>query len=648
MEERFKNKLLSAITGLSVASLLIASPGVYAKEVADMGAPSAPINLSGSGSLGNQVTLNWDFGTYDLSTNFGFPDTFVIYRTTGSNTSFANAQPLAVISSNMRSYTDMSVSGDTRYNYKVAARLGDLESGNSVIETVTTAPGVFMPAAEALGASRVRLTWNMPSLSGVQKYNIYRAPVSGGYVLIGSTTDMTYTDSGLTGNTYYAYHIKPVTTMGEDYGGLAYVTTLAADRVATPSSAPVVRGNPVTPTINNLEWNMVNDATEYRIYRRMSNEQSSVLLATTSKLGFPDMSVKSGYSYFYSVKAANEFGESVASTEVEIKTAVPRAPIIVGKVSGRNTISLSWLGVTDAQSYNIYRSIDGRGFTVAGSVMGTVTTFTDKDLQYETLYYYYIKAKAGANDGSIGDEGEKSNTVELKTASQFASLEAPVVTGRALSRSSAELRWNEVSGAASYIIQRDYADQAITGIGLFPGTGVIVTGTSYTDTQAFPISRYTYTVSAIDANGMGGNPARVTVDMSAPQNVTPTPTDFKVTVTRYETPALEFRSPRGLGVENPAVRRGNVFRFSYVYKNLTTKSQRVRVVRQVVSSSGKIITTTGANSSILAGRTVLFSPTIPTSPLVAGTYTVNIKIYDTVGSNYGKILAEKSFTFSVK
>lgn len=653
-----RGRVIAIVAMFSVAFLLRNSSLVSAKEVADTGAPSAPISLMAGGSLSNQLTIKWDLGTYDTEAGLGYPDTFVVYRTQGTDMNFAAAQPLIVISSNSRSYTDMSVQPDTLYHYKVAARLGEAESANSPILNFSTSQAAFSVTANALDASKIQLMWNN-GVPGTQKYTIYRSTISGNEMLIASTTDLMYTDSGLLPSTQYVYHIKPLTMYGEDYGAVTNaIATLATGNAAVPltvppAAPPVLQGNPLSPAINYLSWNAVNGATSYALYR--SSLDTETLIGTTTNLGYSDLSPMSGLEYIYFVKAYNELGAGPSSNRLTLKTATPAAPTVTGQVTGRSEITLSWPAVFGAQSYKVYRSSDNRLFILAGS--SSSTTFTDKDLGFNQYYYYYVKAKAGAPDNfSQADESSESATVSVRTLDANTKLSTPVLKGRALSLTSAELSWAPVTLATHYRLRRDYAGQMFSGIGYFPVSGVLVTGTTYIDTQAFPISRYTYDLVAIDAqDAQSFSSAPVTVEMVAPTVAKP---PVLPTTPPQPTPApapkstIVFRTPALGGDTTVYVKRGKTVRFTYAYTNPTSATQLTRIIRQFTTLAGKPVKSNGDATSIQtfgARRTLLFYPAaLSTTNVAPGLYRMSVKIISTKKGDNNKVLDQNSFLIQVE
>lgn len=648
-----RKRYILALATLGMGAGLLGATPVLAKEIADAGAPSTPVNLGITGMLSNQISLGWDAGDYNLEAGLGYPDTFVVYRTEGSNTNFANVTPLIVVAGGTNRYTDMSVQPGTAYHYKVAARLGDKESANSTILDVAPASAPFTVNTEALGASRIKLAWNAGP-AGTLSYNVYRSTLSGNEVLIASTTEAMYIDTNLPASTYYVYHVKPLTAYGEDYGAITNaISTLASDPVNAPGQTFGLQGNPVTPSANYLSWSAVSGATAYAIYR--SSLGIDTLIGTTNNPGYTDASVMSGFVYEYFVKAQNSVGEGLPSTRITIKTATPSAPLVSARVSDRNQVTLSWSAVPGARVYNVYRSSDG-GLYIQVAAAVSSTSFVDTNLNYNQTYYYYVKAKAGSSPAySQADEGPESPTVSVRTLDPNAKIQAPVLSGRALSTSSAELSWNSIVFADHYLLTRDYASDQRPGIGFFPVEGVRVTGTSYVDTQAFPLVRFTYTVRAFAPDGSQSfSSAPVTVELVAPATTPPVSAPKPVTRPAPAVPASQivFRTPALGGDTTVYVKRGKTVKFTYAYTNTTPSTQLARIVRQFTTLAGKPVKSNGdaaANQTFGARRSLVFSPAaLTTNNLAPGLYRVSVKIYSTKKGDNNKLLDQNSFLIQVE
>ncbi len=123
----------------------------------------------------------------------------------------------------------------------------------------------------------------------------------------------------------------------------------------------------------------------------------NLLPDTTS---YPNTQVDPGVTYYYRLRAYNEAGLSGFSNTVNITipTGLPAPSGLVATGSTQTTIGLKWVdNSTNETGFYIERSADGKtGWTRVGTVGAGITTFTDKNLNAGTIYYYRVQAYSGA------------------------------------------------------------------------------------------------------------------------------------------------------------------------------------------------------------------------------------------------------------
>ncbi|HWO62254.1 MAG TPA: LamG-like jellyroll fold domain-containing protein, partial [Umezawaea sp.] len=259
--------------------------------------PSAPANLSASGSL-SSVSLSWSASTDNVGVA-----RYDVYRsnTPGFTPSPGNriAQPTGT------SYTDTGLQAGTYY-YKVQAedQAGNLSApSNEASASVTgdttppTTPGNLTAGP---GPGQVSLSWNASSDNvGVLRYDLYRSTASGFTPgpgnRIAQPSGTSYTDTGLAAGTYY-YKVQ-----AEDAAGNLSASSNEAN--ATVSSAPPVglvaaysfdqgsgtslpdlSGNGNNGTISNASWTIgrFGDALSFNGSNSIVNIPDSSSLDVTS------------------------------------------------------------------------------------------------------------------------------------------------------------------------------------------------------------------------------------------------------------------------------------------------------------------------------------------------------------------------------
>lgn len=113
--------------------------------------------------------------------------------------------------------------------------------------------------------------------------------------------------------------------------------------------------------------------------------------------------------------------------------AIPGVPGSLVSASGNGEAKIYWNASTDAESYNVKRSLSSSGtFTTIASNI-TATEFTDTNLTNGTTYYYRISAVnadgESANSSSIAANPRLGQIVNVVNQTQFSSALANAVAG---------------------------------------------------------------------------------------------------------------------------------------------------------------------------------------------------------------------------
>lgn len=192
---------------------------------------------------------------------------------------------------------------------------------------------------------------------------------------------------------------------------------------------------------------------------------------------FEGLSKDTSYSLSFMVKAATGYSESwQALSDVRTKTPVEKIEFDSSVVSNYNTGDTATIEAIitpeDATNKDYKVTVDNENATVKGKKV-TFNSYGDYTVTVTSLDNKTIEAK-------------KKITAKLATP-QNLSIEQ--------SNESITLKWDEVEGATSYVIEKKTksghnADETIT-----------VETNSYTDSELYSASEYSYQVKAIDADG---------------------------------------------------------------------------------------------------------------------------------------------------
>jgi autotransporter-associated beta strand protein len=172
--------------------------------------------------------------------------------------------------------------------------------------------------------------------------------------------------------------------------------------------------------------------------------------------------------------------------------AQPSAPTnVVATVASANEIDVTWSPANGATNYYVKRSAVSGGPYTTISVPLTQTNFSDTGLIGGKTYYYVITA---INDGGATNSAQVSATT-LTAPPAPASL-----TATAVSSTQINLSWPASAGATGYNVKCSY----FSG-GPYTVIATNVTATGYTNTGLFDAVTYYYVVSAANANGTSTN-----------------------------------------------------------------------------------------------------------------------------------------------
>lgn len=285
----------------------------------------------------------------------------------------------------------------------------DVSNANFTITGVdTTAPSAPTLSASGTTTTTTNLSWTGATDNvAVTGYDVYKDGV-----LLGSTTSATsYSVSGLTASTTYAFTVRAKDAAGNISvaSNIVNVTTLAPD--TTAPTAPTLSASGTTSTTTNLSWTGATDnvaVTGYDVYK-----DGALLGSTTSATTYAVNGLTASTTYAFKVKARDAAGNiSVDSNIINVTTqapdtTAPTAPVLNASGTTSTTTNLSWTGATDnvaVTGYDVFKN---------GVILGsttTATTYAVTGLVASTTYTFTVKAKDASGNISIA-----SNTVSLTT-----------------------------------------------------------------------------------------------------------------------------------------------------------------------------------------------------------------------------------------
>ena len=413
------------------------------------------------------------------------------------------------------------------------------------------------------GDGYVDLNWYAPSSDGgsaITEYRIYRGTSYGKQffldsvtasktvTLVGTSKTITlgrYTDTAVTNGQTYYYHVTAVNAAGE--------SSPSDDVSAKPQGPP---GSPrnVTAAASDsyvkLEWIAPSDdggskITKYNIYRGTTSGGETLRKTVGNVLTYTDNDVTNDRTYYYQVSAENTIGEGAMSYEASaippsgittpslthIETT-PSAPLNFTANASDRVVNLNWnVPVDDGGStiteYTIYRGTSSDAESYRDSVSAPTTSYTDRTVINDLIYYYKVSA-----ENSVG-EGEKSNEVDVSLKSSLTQTTAPLVT-----TPSAPLNFKASAGDGNLNLEwtkpSDEGGSPITNYNIYRGTtpggetlrGRVSNVLSYTDDIVINNQTYYYQVSAENSAGEGNMSDEASATLIPGETVPSAPQDL--------------------------------------------------------------------------------------------------------------------------
>ena len=420
------------------------SASVFATPSASPAPPPAPLLAVTASTTSNSVS--W--------TGIGGASSYNLYRSTTAGGEGNVPFKMGIASGPpMDSYGDTGLSAGTYY-YKVAS-VNSVGEG-PLSQEYSATPGAALLAAPNLkvvaGNGKVTLSWG--AVANATGYNLYHS--NGQPVLfkvnVGGTT---YTEAGLTNGSAYSYSVYPSRQdhLGQDsQGNGSNVAAATPSATSTPLSAPLLAVTAGSGS-NNLQWTAVSGVSSYNLYRSTAAGGEGAapfivgILPGGPMSSYPDTGLTNGTRYFYQVAAVGTSGEAKASNEASATPSVPPLVAPTGLVirAGNGKLSLSWKGVTNATTYNVYRSVGNPGQPILYQVSISGTTFLDTGLTNGTTYYYQVAA--------VDADGQGTSTSYVSGIPNSTAL-PPTLLAATAGNGQVTLTWNSVSGATSYNVYR--------------------------------------------------------------------------------------------------------------------------------------------------------------------------------------------------
>ena len=461
-------------TGFAAADLKLSGTD-YTPAATTLTAPTVTLKAD---AASGQPVISWS--------KVGGATQYEVYRSaTGKANSFSIIRRTSALT-----YTDVNAAAGNTYYYVVRAMKG---SGSSAVYSKFSPAQSIQYAITSLNAPTMTLTsaasgqpvvsWTR--VNGAAQYEIYRSATgkANSFSIIRRTSALTYTDvNAAAGNTYY-YVVRAINGSVKSAFCAAQsiqyaITSLNAPTMTLTSAAS---GQPV------VSWTKVNGAAQYEVYRSATGKANSFsIIRRTSALTYTDVNAAAGNTYYYVVRAISGSVKSAfcAAQSIQYAVASLNAPTMTLTSAASGQPVVSWTKVNGAAQYEVYRSTNGKNFSIVRRT--AALSYTDTSAAAGTTYYYQVRAI----NGSVKSAFCAAQTIKYA----ITSLTAPTMTLKAdTSSGQPVISWTKVNGAAQYEVYRSTNGKNFS---IVRRTAAL----SYTDTSAAAGTTYYYQVRAINGS----------------------------------------------------------------------------------------------------------------------------------------------------
>ena len=296
----------------------------------------AASNISSLTLTSNGIAVKWN--------KVAGAKSYRIYRkTTGGYTRIGT-----VNSGNTTSYTDTTAESGKTYTYAVKPYNGNASADYTGKQVTYLATPALSTLANA--ANGVSLKWN--SISGAQKYYIYRKEGNGGYKKIAEVKDaVSYTDKSVTSGKNYTYAVRALKGSSMSaYTGKS-INYLAQANVSALNN----KDNGIE-----VKWSKVSGAKGYYVYRKegKNSYRKIATITNANTTSYTDTSVKNnnGKAYTYTVRAYANNALAAYTGKSVYRIATPTITSVSNSRKGE--VDVDWNGVKGAKGYQIQLSSD--------------------------------------------------------------------------------------------------------------------------------------------------------------------------------------------------------------------------------------------------------------------------------------------------
>ena len=246
----------------------------------------------------------------------------------------------------------------------------------------------------------MKISWE--AKSGAESYKVYVKDGTS-WKALDTTTSNSYIDTtAVSGNTY-TYTVRCVSADGKINKSSFNTKGVTGTYIETPLIIKVEN----TATGVKITWNLVNGASKYKLFYKRTDGTGWKTIATTTLDHSTHDGLSDGDFYTYTVRACDENGSYISGYDnigVDNTFIAPLSAVTANEENG--SMLLSWESKSSVFGYRVYKKTIDSTFTAIGD--SNKNTFTDSDIQNDTLYTYSVRCLNEKGDTiSYFSEGER-------------------------------------------------------------------------------------------------------------------------------------------------------------------------------------------------------------------------------------------------
>jgi fibronectin type 3 domain-containing protein len=355
----------------------------------------------------------------------------------------------------------------------------------STISLPVSASGSLPTSVTVVSTNYTTLNVSWTATDLADGYLVFRSTsATGSYVQIQNTTELSYSNTGLSYNTSYYYKVQPYFVIDS----IAVPGTLSAYGTAKTALANISSLAVVSTGYASLRvtWAAVSGASGYQVYRSIGNSTTYTLMATQTALVYNNTYLATNTKYNYKIRAYRTVGTTRiygAYSNVVSGQPIPSAPLNVSvKSTGYNSLLISWSAVSGAYGYEVSTSLSENGtYTILPLTTKTSVSLTNQS----TNVPLYVKLRTYRTVGL-------TKIYSLSTTAVYGTPipSTPTLTVVSNDYQSLRISWPSIAGASAYDLYR--YDSGSLSYELLEN----LTGLSYLDVELISGVTYSYKVVA--------------------------------------------------------------------------------------------------------------------------------------------------------